>query len=204
MQEYAQALHGRKIDQIHVPTPIDDSFLPSARRIVDYRCGGSFAIVLDGASCFRSAPRDMMRDAGAIGRALRLDRRLTISRARFGQARGRNHERWRIERRRAEELHIRNMLIERAQRGRFTDLTRQRRLLTLRIATDLASPRADKGSVYSAGYGALGLGPKTIESQIVRRLDTLEDQGITRIRAGWGWATAVRGESVFSLARSCR
>lgn len=49
-QEYAQALHGRKIDQIHLPTPIDDSFLPSARRIVDYRCGGSFSLVLDGAS----------------------------------------------------------------------------------------------------------------------------------------------------------
>ncbi|ORY79291.1 regulator of chromosome condensation 1/beta-lactamase-inhibitor protein II [Leucosporidium creatinivorum] len=105
--EYAQALHGRKIDQIHVPTPIDDSFLPSSRRIVDYRCGGSFALVLD-----------------------------------------------------------------------------------------------DKGSVYSAGYGALGLGPKTLESQIVRRLDTLEDRGITRIRAGWGWATAVRDDgnrsSIFS------
>ncbi len=50
MQEYAQAIHGRKIDQIAAPLAIDDSFLPPARRLVDYRCGGSFSLVLDGQS----------------------------------------------------------------------------------------------------------------------------------------------------------
>jgi len=43
-------MHGRKIDQISAPLAIDHSFLPSARRIVDYRCGGSFGLVLDGRS----------------------------------------------------------------------------------------------------------------------------------------------------------
>lgn len=153
LQEYAQALHGRKIDQIHVPTPIDDSFLPSARRIVDYRCGGSFAIVLDGASYFPLTQRDVMRDAGAIGRALRLYRRLTISRARFGEARGRNCERWRVERRRAEELHIRKMLIERAQSGSSTDLTRQEHFVT---------PRPSLTSLHLAQTRAPSTRPATV------------------------------------------
>lgn len=52
LQEYCQAMHGQKIDQIVSPVPIDSSFLPSNRRIVDYRCGGSFALALDGASFF--------------------------------------------------------------------------------------------------------------------------------------------------------
>ncbi|SCZ93223.1 BZ3500_MvSof-1268-A1-R1_Chr6-2g08539 [Microbotryum saponariae] len=95
--EYAQGLQGIKIDQIHTPKPIDDFFLTPSRRIVDYQCGGSFAIVLD-----------------------------------------------------------------------------------------------DRGSVYSAGYGALGLGSSTLESTTVQRIDALEGCGITRIRAGWGWATAIR------------
>lgn len=43
-------MQGKKIDQILSPLPIDHSFLPSARRIRDYRCGGSFALVLDGKS----------------------------------------------------------------------------------------------------------------------------------------------------------
>lgn len=69
-----------------------------------------------------------------------------------------------------------------------------RRAETLEL-NPLSLDAADQGSVYSAGFGALGLGPKTLESQIVRRIDSLEDQGISRIRAGWGWAAAVRGES---------
>jgi hypothetical protein len=43
-------MHSRKIDQIHSPTAIDDSFLPSSRRLVDYRCGGSFSLAIDGES----------------------------------------------------------------------------------------------------------------------------------------------------------
>lgn len=74
-QEYAQGLHGRKVDQIHSPTEIDSSFLPSSRRIVDFRCGGSFSLILDSEPLFTiltrfSHARDMMNDAGAIGRAL--------------------------------------------------------------------------------------------------------------------------------------
>lgn len=43
-------MHGEKIDQILSPLAIDSSFLPSNRRIIDYRCGGSFALALDGQS----------------------------------------------------------------------------------------------------------------------------------------------------------
>ncbi|GAA5975842.1 hypothetical protein JCM10908_005298 [Rhodotorula pacifica] len=95
--EYAQAMHGRKIDQILRPLEIDHSFLPSNRRIVDYHCGGSFALALD-----------------------------------------------------------------------------------------------DRGSVYSAGYGALGLGESGLRSAKPRRIEALEGEGIGRIRAGWGYAAAVR------------
>ncbi|BGP54430.1 hypothetical protein JCM8202v2_002009 [Rhodotorula sphaerocarpa] len=95
--EYAQAMHARKIDQILRPTEMDHSFLPSNRRIVDYRCGGSFALALD-----------------------------------------------------------------------------------------------DRGSVYSAGFGALGLGASLLRSERPRRIDALEGQDIARIRAGWGYAAAVR------------
>ncbi|KAK4058370.1 hypothetical protein OIO90_000528 [Microbotryomycetes sp. JL221] len=45
--EYAQALQGRKIDQIHSPTPIDNGFLSNGQRVVDFRCGGSSSLVLD-------------------------------------------------------------------------------------------------------------------------------------------------------------
>lgn len=51
----------------------------------------------------------------------------------------------------------------------------------------------DKGSVYAAGFGALGLGREHLESQLVRRIDALEGKGITRIRAGYGAAIAIRG-----------
>ncbi|GAA5951146.1 hypothetical protein JCM8115_005068 [Rhodotorula mucilaginosa] len=95
--EYAQALHDRKIDQILRPLAIDDSFVPPNRRLVDYRCGGSFALALD-----------------------------------------------------------------------------------------------DRGSVYTAGFGALGLGASVLRSPRPRRVDALEGQGIERIRAGWGYAAAIR------------
>ncbi|GAA5949831.1 hypothetical protein JCM21900_004216 [Sporobolomyces salmonicolor] len=46
--EYAQAFHGGKIDQIHSPLLIaHECFLPPSRRIVDFQCGGSFALALD-------------------------------------------------------------------------------------------------------------------------------------------------------------
>lgn len=48
--------------------------------------------------------------------------------------------------------------------------------------------------MYSAGFGALGLGPNTLESTAVRRIDALEGRSVNRIRAGWGWAAAVKGE----------
>jgi hypothetical protein len=57
--------------------------------------------------------------------------------------------------------------------------------------------------VYSAGLGALGIGVKTLESTFVQRIDTLEGKGISRIRAGWGWAAAVRGESLPSPSSIC-
>ncbi|KAK4702873.1 hypothetical protein P7C70_g3350, partial [Phenoliferia sp. Uapishka_3] len=94
--EYAQGLHGHKIDQIHSPTLVPTkSFLQPGRKIIDIRCGGSFSLLLD-----------------------------------------------------------------------------------------------DHGSVYSAGFGALGLGSEVLESHAVQRIPSLE--GISRIRAGWGWAVAVR------------
>ncbi|KAL8286415.1 hypothetical protein RQP46_004432 [Phenoliferia psychrophenolica] len=94
--EYAQALHGRKIDQIHSATLVPtSSFLDPSRKLVDFRSGGSFSLLLD-----------------------------------------------------------------------------------------------DEGSVYSAGFGALGLGAETLESAAVQRIPSLE--GITRIRAGFGWAAAIR------------
>ncbi|GAA6063558.1 hypothetical protein JCM10212_004489, partial [Sporobolomyces blumeae] len=54
--EYAQACHSRKIDQIHSPLSVlassfhlgsSDAAASGPRRIVDYRCGGSFGVVLD-------------------------------------------------------------------------------------------------------------------------------------------------------------
>ncbi|GAA5821445.1 hypothetical protein JCM3770_007085 [Rhodotorula araucariae] len=46
--EYAQGMHGEKIDQIASPLRVNTApFLPSNRRVVDYRCGGSFALALD-------------------------------------------------------------------------------------------------------------------------------------------------------------
>lgn len=56
--------------------------------------------------------------------------------------------------------------------------------------------------MYSAGFGALGLGRDVLESQLVRRIESLEGQGITRIRAGYGGALAVRGELFHSQCRS--
>lgn len=55
-----------------------------------------------------------------------------------------------------------------------------------------------RGSVYSAGFGAIGLGPQHLESSFVQRVETLEGEGITRIRAGWGWSAAVRDDGVDS------
>ncbi|GAA5998340.1 RCC1 domain-containing protein [Rhodotorula paludigena] len=95
--EYCQGMHGEKIDQILSPLAIDSSCLPSNRRMIDYRCGGSFALALD-----------------------------------------------------------------------------------------------DRGSVYSAGYGALGLGMDVLQARKPQRIEELEDEGISRIRAGWGYAAAVR------------
>ncbi|GAA5921507.1 hypothetical protein JCM3775_003080 [Rhodotorula graminis] len=95
--EYAQGMHGEKIDQITSPLAIKPDFLPSNRRLVDYRCGGSFALALD-----------------------------------------------------------------------------------------------DRGSVYSAGYGALGLGQGVLHSAAPRRVEHLEGAGVSRIRAGSGYAAAVR------------
>ncbi|GAA5849583.1 hypothetical protein JCM8547_000504 [Rhodosporidiobolus lusitaniae] len=54
--EYGQAFHSRTIDQIPTPLEIDSSFLPSpSRRIVDFRCGGSFSLVLDDQGSVSSA-----------------------------------------------------------------------------------------------------------------------------------------------------
>jgi len=51
-QEYAQAGHGKKIDQIVSPLYVNaqETFLEKhgGRRIVDYQCGGSFGVLLDG------------------------------------------------------------------------------------------------------------------------------------------------------------
>ncbi|TNY22351.1 putative Uvb-resistance protein uvr8 [Rhodotorula diobovata] len=101
--EYAQGMHGDKIDQIASPLPVRPSFLPSNRRLVDYRCGGSFALALD-----------------------------------------------------------------------------------------------DRGSVYSAGFGALGLGAGTLHSMVPQRVERLEGAGVSRIRAGWGHAAAVRDHATDS------
>ncbi|KAM0755142.1 RCC1/BLIP-II [Meredithblackwellia eburnea MCA 4105] len=54
----------------------------------------------------------------------------------------------------------------------------------------------DEGHVYSAGFGALGLGSETLSSLEVKLIPGLE--GITRIRAGWGWAVAIRGLCLFN------
>ncbi|POY72465.1 hypothetical protein BMF94_4291 [Rhodotorula taiwanensis] len=97
--EYGQAMHARKIDQILRPLEIDHSFLPPSRQLVDYRCGGSFALALD-------------------------------------------------------------------------------------------------------GYGALGLGESLVRSEKPRRVDALEDQGIKRIRAGYGYAAAVRDAGADSAVYS--
>ncbi|GAA6009389.1 hypothetical protein JCM11491_004303 [Sporobolomyces phaffii] len=48
--EYAQAAHGRTIDQLASPLEVaHETFLDTggARRIVDYQCGGSFGVLLD-------------------------------------------------------------------------------------------------------------------------------------------------------------
>ncbi|GAA5906171.1 uncharacterized protein JCM6883_005465 [Sporobolomyces salmoneus] len=48
--EYAQAGHGKKIDQITSPLEVlaNETFLGNGeRRVVDYRCGGSFGLILD-------------------------------------------------------------------------------------------------------------------------------------------------------------
>ncbi|GAA5841146.1 hypothetical protein JCM5353_008977 [Sporobolomyces roseus] len=42
--EYAQAGHGKKIDMIQSPLEVS---LENGRKIVDYRCGGSFGVILD-------------------------------------------------------------------------------------------------------------------------------------------------------------
>ncbi|KPV76559.1 uncharacterized protein RHOBADRAFT_52550 [Rhodotorula graminis WP1] len=56
--EYAQGMHGEKIDQITSPLAIKPDFLPSNRRLVDYRCGGSFALALDDRGSVYSAGYD--------------------------------------------------------------------------------------------------------------------------------------------------
>ncbi|BGP38417.1 hypothetical protein JCM10450v2_002362 [Rhodotorula kratochvilovae] len=102
--EYAQGMHGEKIDQIASPLRVNTaSFLPSNRRLVDYRCGGSFALALD-----------------------------------------------------------------------------------------------DRGSVYSAGFGALGLGQGTLSAATPQRVEQLEGAGVARVRAGWGYAAAVRDQGAES------
>lgn len=58
--------------------------------------------------------------------------------------------------------------------------------------------------MYSAGFGAVGLGPKLLESTFVRRIDKLEGEGVTRIRAGFGWAAAVRGQSSVNILADAR
>lgn len=55
----------------------------------------------------------------------------------------------------------------------------------------------DYGSVYSVGFGALGLGPNKLESQEVTKIEALEGLGITRIRAAFGYAVAIRGKFSF-------
>lgn len=60
---------------------------------------------------------------------------------------------------------------------------------------------ADRGSVYSAGYGALGLGPDVLQAKKPQRIEELEDEGIGRIRAGWGYAAAVRGAFLYPFPR---
>lgn len=81
-QEYAQGMHGDKIDQIASPLPVRPSFLPSNRRLVDYRCGGSFALALDGALClplFLFSSTKQRRDETRRGHQTRSALRLSSS-----------------------------------------------------------------------------------------------------------------------------
>jgi hypothetical protein len=92
-QKYAQALHSHKFDQFPSPFEIDSSFLPApSRQIIDFQCGGSFTLVLDGAllsfislhpprrprgtSTAAEEEKDRLNDepAGAIGSAQRSRR----------------------------------------------------------------------------------------------------------------------------------
>ncbi|KAM0788346.1 hypothetical protein ACM66B_001487 [Microbotryomycetes sp. NB124-2] len=85
--EYAQALQGYKIDQILEPMPIDSSFLPKSARIVDFRCGGSFSLVLDSTGSVFSAGYGALglgQDTLSSDKAQRIPRLSGITRIRAG------------------------------------------------------------------------------------------------------------------------
>ncbi|GAA5830750.1 hypothetical protein JCM11251_001062 [Rhodosporidiobolus azoricus] len=67
-----------------------------------------------------------------------------------------------------------------------------RRIVDFRCGGSFSLVLDDKGSVYSAGYGALGLGSEAVNSIKPRMIEALEEAGVNRIRAGWGYAAAVR------------
>ncbi|KAK4051884.1 hypothetical protein OIV83_002589 [Microbotryomycetes sp. JL201] len=89
--EYAQALQGYKIDQILEPKPIDRSFLPPSSRIVDFRCGGSFSLVLDNTGSVYSAGFGALgqgKDVLSLEKATKISglERITRIRAGWGMA----------------------------------------------------------------------------------------------------------------------
>lgn len=47
LQEYAQAMHGRKIDQILQPTLVDPASIGDAT-VLDFRIAGSSSVLLNG------------------------------------------------------------------------------------------------------------------------------------------------------------
>ncbi|GAA6000427.1 hypothetical protein JCM10207_008007 [Rhodosporidiobolus poonsookiae] len=67
-----------------------------------------------------------------------------------------------------------------------------RRIVDFRCGGSFSLVLDDRGSVYSAGYGALGLGRDTLSTARPRVVEALEGWGVSRIRAGWGYAAAVR------------
>lgn len=49
--EYSQAMHGSKIDQILEPKKVErGEWSGQGRRLIDWRCGGSFSLALDSES----------------------------------------------------------------------------------------------------------------------------------------------------------
>ncbi|GAA5885643.1 hypothetical protein JCM6882_007509 [Rhodosporidiobolus microsporus] len=67
-----------------------------------------------------------------------------------------------------------------------------RRIVDFRCGGSFSLVLDDRGSVYSAGFGALGLGRETLSTLKMRVVEALEGAGVTRIRAGWGYAAAAR------------